>query len=96
MFGVDWLAGLLLRYLGESAVKLALEVYRQWAHDQSIRNEERGRVALQALTLANEALVWKAAAATSGDGGARLRVRDGAGTTIELPGDDPRPPGGAA
>lgn len=94
MFGVDWLAGLLLRYLGESAVKLALEVYRQWSHDMAVRDEERGRIALRALTLANEALAWKADAAASGGGG-ELRVRDGAGA-IELPGEHPGPPGGAA
>ena len=89
--GVEALAGLLLRWGGETIVKLAVEIYRQWAHDASIRDAERSRMALAASELARRALDWKDRHPLPPPGGdplAGLRVRDGADRIDPLPPQD--------
>ena len=80
--------------LGEFLATLGLAVYREWAHTMAIRGDERGKLALAAAKLANDALTWKADAAGRRDGGATLRVRH-PDDRIILPGDDTRADGGS-
>ena len=90
--GVEALAGLLLRWGGETIVKLAVEIYRQWAHDAALVDAERSRMALAASELARRALDWKDRHPLPPPGGdplAGLRVRDDAPSIGRVPPADP-------
>jgi len=89
--GLEALAGLLLKWGGETIVKLALEIYRQWAHDAQIRDTERAAMALAASELARRALEWKDTHPVSGTDGnalAGLRVLDDAPRIANIPAPD--------
>jgi hypothetical protein len=76
--------------LAQALAALAVSLLSWYAGREDIRETERGKMLLAAATLANRALAKKLELAARADGGARLRVRDDAGT-IRLPGDDPDP-----
>ena len=89
--GLEALAGLLLKWGGETVVKLALEIYRQWAHDAQIRDTERAAMALAASELARRALEWKDAhpvPVVDGDPLAGLGVHDDAPRIVRVQGQD--------
>jgi hypothetical protein len=76
--------------LGEVLARLAVAVLQWFMARKDLTDKVRLEVANGVLELAVRANEWKAVAAGRPDGGATLRVRDGAGTLI-LPSDDPGP-----
>lgn len=65
-----------------------VELLRYFQARQDIQELVRKEIEAAGLKDANEALGWKAAAVGAPDGGATIRVRDGA-LSITLPGRDP-------
>ena len=84
--------------LGDFVAAIALKFIQAWLARADLQQKAKLELALDIERVGNEAarraLEWKADAASRSDGGAGLRVREGAGG-IALPGEDSGPSGGA-